>query len=134
MREILFRGKRIGNGEWVFGDFCNYNDTAHIKNKHDLFYGVIPETVGQYTGLTDKNGTKIFEGDILAIKFYHKYVERISWEGRPDAIAKVFWDLNAFRLRAKNDVDIRYADFCDICYEETEVIGNIHDNPELLHT
>ena len=144
MRDIIFRGKRIDNGEWVYGFYCHYDDTKdkgkddcdYIVEKHNgnhfPFIKVLPETVGQYTGVTDKNGRKIFEGDILSIKFQPRYVERVSWEGKPDAIAKVFWDFSAFRLRAKNDVDIRFADFCDICSKETEIIANIHDNPELL--
>ena len=151
MREILFRGKAINrdryesfrtnykNGDWVYGllsrefDARFENLPAEMTNEDgvsgiDIDY----KTIGQSTGLTDKNGKTIFEGDILAIKFYPRYVERVSWDGKPDAIAKVLWDFNAFRLRAKNDADIRYADFIDICFKETEVIGNIYDNPELL--
>lgn len=142
MREILFRGKRVDNGEWAYGylyvcgrdnavEISNYDKDLNMERMTNV---VIPETVGQYTGLTDKNGTKIFEGDILAIKFYSKYIERVSWQGKPDAIASVFYDLNAFSMKAQNGIDIRYADFCDINYKETEIIGNIHDNPELIES
>ena len=142
MREILFRGKRTDNGEWIEGylnqhrgrvifDCCcnaiNAND-YYIndwteKLDTDLYgcvYKVIPETVGQYTGLTDKKGKKIFEGDI---------VERVSDGER----AVISW------LKYSACFGLSFDGWCcgfdnydDNLPSDFEVIGNIHDKPELL--
>jgi uncharacterized phage protein (TIGR01671 family) len=134
MREILFRGKRKDNGEWVqgyvfdngFADrkrvfvgglvITDYRGTADDKwEVGTAFYEVIPETVGQYTGLTDKNGTKIFEGDI--VKDCYGEVELCYYH---EEKYRLIFDATHFirELEVANGV-------------ECEVIGNIHDNPEL---
>ena len=130
MREILFRGKRIDNGEWVTGFYVHYDDTKDNHEddcdyivgihtgKHFPFFEVIPETVGQYTGLTDKNGKKIFEGDIVERKRSDKtsYYQICYDEGIASFIG------------------LRGIGFTRFVYdsERFEVIGNIYDNSELI--
>lgn len=138
MREILFRGKRTDNGEWVYGYYV-CDETGQISeepiafiyhlNNHpcgwDLIpFEVIPETVGQFTGLTDKNGTKIFEHDIV----------RCEFNSAPPMNGKVVFENGAFGLRWKHHGSgvENFAAFECICNVEYTVIGNIHDNPELL--
>ena len=133
MREILFRGKRTDNGEWVQGDLLLDQDLEQAqivwfeyKSTEDGVerYGdgaiVDPETVGQYTGLTDKNGRKVFEGDIVErgdriwiIEYDVKYAKFVM---------KTFTERGVFWTRS---FDLIPSEWC-------EVIGNIFDNPELL--
>ncbi len=121
-RDIVFRGKSIDNGEWVEGTI-HFNGKYILSNKHRNNYHewveIIPETVGQYTGMADKNGTNIFEGDIVR--------ESFKGHGR---IYHVFWDDDYFAFRAKGE-DITYQ-LDEISPSHCEVIGNIHDNKELL--
>lgn len=129
MREILFRGKLTANGKWSEGNLqITKNGVAIITPDETVIgcYGqVIPETIGQYTGLKDSNGTRIFEGDIVEN-------ERI--------IGFVFYkECDAsFELKWKN-ADKHRKDFFKTCYlsnysglDSLKVIGNIFDNPELL--
>lgn len=117
MREIKFRGKDNFNGEWVYGDLS----TINLLNKTLIYIGptteveVDPETVGQYTGLKDKNGTEIYEGDICTV-----WIEYCK-QTKPYVVE----DLRELYLETKRD---------DSYYRITslQVIGNIHDNPELL--
>lgn len=126
MREILFRGKSNGGidkwieGTGVFNDGINTWISFNEPN-HAIAYGikhhiVLPETVGQYTGLTDKNGKRIFEGDIITMPKYGK--------GKHKSL--VYFKNGKFAVDGSN-----YA-FKDICPRNMEIIGNIHDNPELL--
>ena len=121
MREILFRGKSKSTGEWVFGNLFD-KDTkgrTHIGTTVRMCFDIDPETVGQFTGMTDKNGTKIFEGDILN-----------EQAGSKDDICQVFWDEDRFSFSVKNGYGEYYLD--DICQSICEVVGNIYDNKELL--
>lgn len=123
-REILFRGKRKDNGEWVFGFY--YESERYRKKVHRIYnwithlhYDVIPETVGQYTELSAYNGDKIFDGDIINI--FERKIEN----------AVVYWDDLFVGWHAKNKKEPLITLF-KTTHENYEVIGNIHDNPELL--
>ena len=116
MKEILFRGKRVDNGEWTEGYFFKSWDkvfllwgmTGDCPNMEE----VVPETVGQFTGLCDKNGKKIFEGDIMQL-CSACYPCLVYWDGRSWA-----WKQNGKRREI------------DLTREKMEIIGNIYDNKE----
>lgn len=133
MREILFRGKREDNGEWIFGSLHIEYGEADRNGSQRLNYRILgmrgecdyvePETVGQYTGLTDKNGTKIFEGDIVdcwgeGVNAKGTVQQRIDglWIIYPAWQKELMWNLCPDK-NGKTTV---------------EIIGNIHDNPELI--
>ena len=128
MREILFRGKRLDNGEWVYGSFLQVEHedgsfTTAIFHKKDAGGDaeVSPATVGQYTGLKDKHGKRIFEGDIVR-----------CGTGR---ICKVIFfispGVSGFDLVPVGGFDAPPPHNWSL-FADTEIIGNVHDNPELL--
>lgn len=143
MREILFRGKREDNGEWVYGYYVKLPDAAgsvcfmHVPagnpDEHNTAHYVALETVGQYTGLNDKNGNKIFEGDILSIAQKGDSVGRyFDPPIKYPANVVVKWDLCAWMWEVILQEKF-YLHFPDAwCHYECEIIGNIHDNPELI--
>ena len=126
MREILFRGKRIDSGEWVEGFYCRAfrwtgdHDPQPAIQEADcfMFRLVDPATIGQYTGLTDKNRKKIFEGDIIFDQ--HPSIQKAY---------TVIWFSGSFVRRTK---DGHYLSLSVLNCNEFEVIGNIHDNYELM--
>ena len=154
MRDILFRGKDKDDGKWYEGAYRQYDDTTycfkedcdrHPENTHHtivfsrmtdwglpnrhLQAEVIPETVGQYTGLQDKNGKRVFEGDIVQFEDDTPG----QYEYHDDIFRNVgVVEYNNGRFYFTNRVSVEMD---DIIYEniaDCTVIGNIHDNPELL--
>lgn len=124
MRDILFRGKRLDNGEWVYGSLLQveYDDGSVVTAIFDRKDSggdaeVHPSTVGQYTGLNDKNGERIFEWDVLTV------------DGEDGFFVLEFQEDTARFVMSGDSVVVDFDNFWSY---EVEVMGNIHDNPELL--
>ena len=118
MREIIFRGKSVTDGRWVFGDLSNYGDYRAITTTRGFSIidscEVIPETIGQYTGLTDKNGKRVFEADI--VKVYDVYCNET-------VVGVVEFCDGSFRICDKD-----FTSYDRWMYCKVEVIGNIFDS------
>ena len=148
MREILFRGKDKDDGKWYEGAYRKYDDTtycfkedydSHPENTHHtivfskmtdwglpnrhLQSEVIPKTVGEYIGFADKNDKRIFEGDIVKCH-YETYTKQ--WD---ECFEVIYFD-GAFGLKTSDNQ--HFIPFGRSTHRYCEIIGNIHDNPELL--
>jgi uncharacterized phage protein (TIGR01671 family) len=138
MRRIKFRGKRTDNGEWVHGNYKQLTvyidadgnseekdfitEPCHEGFEYENTYPVIPETVGQDTGLKDKNGKEIYEGDIVNCSFENRGVGVIGFSLNNQQ-TMIYENYNCDKPMC--DLDYLTAGFC-------KVIGNIYENPELL--
>ena len=154
---MLFRGKRVDHGEWVYGYYIKPTHHCHDKGKHNDWivtmtiqnggwcnvagkHAVVPETVGQFTGLTDRNGKRIFEGDIVAR--YDDYKDDIMTE----EYARIKYGVHncgcchsVYGFAPCSNIGVPNGSFSlsgsyndDKECEELVVVGNIHDNPELM--
>lgn len=149
MREILFRGLHRRKGEkvklngmpvegmWVYGGYCQYNAERGIIYQKEPFnkFSVYADSVGQYTSLTDKNGKMIFEGDIIRADV-QRFIVKF---GKCGGVENIDGDVGYMGFYI-TPVNVKYAKFfrTDILFwinaYGAEVIGNIHDNPELIET
>ena len=143
MRTIKFRGKSLNNGEWVVGNYIGFptSDEGSMCSYIELDVYCVVEvdsyTVGQFTGLLDKNGKEIYEGDIIRVKTceYDRIGRFYCKTGLPKYLnACVKYNDRSCRYDLVFEQNEYGMISCDIGwgYEEFEVIGNIHDNPELL--
>lgn len=141
MREILFRAKNI-NEQWRYG-YLERQDLLYDEN-YDCSSSIQIETVGQYTGLTDKIGTKIFEGDIVKLTRTNMYAQSTSFHNQDlVSLHRIYWNdekccfyQEHFDIEKKRVISGGSLNFNDERARQNiiEVIGNIYDNPELLNT
>lgn len=141
MRKIKFRGVSTDEGKWLVGAFIPNGNSPCIAPFGELFHleEVIPDTVGEFTGMLDKNGKEIYEGDILkghtnkwrleSKPVPHEFVGYVRWESQCDVGLQ--WVLTSMDSMGSSPLNL-YAHCCAIDYSTGIIIGNIHDNPELL--
>lgn len=139
MREILFRGKRLDTGQWVYGYIRHYENNQHTTEKWTLYepalsleHEIDPNTVGQYTGVVDRLGKQVFEDDIIG------YTDTDTGKTKIFGVVKWYHEGNFY---INTDTYCNYTsdnDCANIGYmmnratTKLSVIGNIHDNPEML--
>lgn len=146
-RQIVFRGKRIKDGKWICGNLADYSMKVFNTtiDKKVIFGNIVsfatdnfgyvvddcavdPETIGQFTGLLDRNGKEIYEGDIITVKGRYPRVvlwDKMMWALMPTEYYhdEVLWVMNLQHPR---------VDWWEEFADEFEIIGNIHDNPSLI--
>ena len=129
MREILFRGICKDSKRWAYGYYVHFEDFSQGINYHGICSGyynthfeVIPETVGQYTGLKDLHNTRIFEGDVCKA-----YICKAADTVEKEVVGVICFEDGTFEFKCEHE-NIYLYPLIDVL----EVIGNIHDNPELL--
>lgn len=150
MEKILFRGKRIENDEWVYGDLIKdylsgqyfihpYGDSANESDKvgeegclRFFSFEVIPETISEYIGLTDKNGNKIFEGDIIKVVTEDTHEERFIEVGIGEFVDDNSGDLYIGAYLKSSNFTVSAGQLKEYSSNGVEVIDNIYDNPKLL--
>ena len=149
MREILFRGKRTDNGEWLEGWYQPPVEVTHCDGRKESLGAslsvigqdgfledvyIIPETLGQFTGLTDKNGKKMFEGDVVKFTgspFGYSYTGVVCFNEGSFCIKYKLWRKEGFH-RIGQTTQWQDMGASGIVTYQYEILGNIHDNPELL--
>ena len=131
MREILFRGKRLADGKWIYGYYFEQDMADGMRSyirtlQADRFgtdFAVDPATVGQYTGLQDKNGNKIFEGDIVKCNNkVEEYIGLVDWDTCNPSMCIRYKSISGFSR-------VEY-DFIKCGNMTIEILGNVHDNPD----
>lgn len=142
MREIKFRGQRVDNREWVYGDleYCRLKNLAriHIYDKEGYYkrqHFVYPETVGQFTGMCDKKGKEIYEGDIVKVcndMSCHEHIGVVTLKNGCFGVYNAK-ECSFHTLYLKTKITNNRGATIKVNYE-FYIIGNVHDNPELLET
>lgn len=129
MRQIKFRGKSLKTGEWFYGNLYDLDThgRTHICTTYRGCLCIDPSTIGQFSGLLDRNGKEIYEGDVVDVISYYLTIPRSKEFERTRAVIEFVKDRASFFAKASG------INFAMTYAYDMEVIGNIHDNPELMN-